>query len=50
MRFGETEKFGRGLKTSAAKEKVSLENRNARPKIQIVRGKRNRQPNFRVFG
>jgi len=42
------------LKSSAEKEKVPLENRNVQRKIQIVGGKRNRQPenqNFsRIFG
>ena len=48
------EKFSGGIKTSAEKEKVWLENRNVQPKIQIFGGKRSRQPenqNFsRIFG
>jgi hypothetical protein len=42
------------LKSSAEELKAPLENRNVQPKIQIVSGKRSRQPenqNFsRIFG
>jgi len=37
------------LKSSAEKQKVSLKNRNVQPKIQIVGGKRNRQPENQNF-
>jgi hypothetical protein len=47
-------KFSGKLKSSAEKQKVSLENRNVQPKIQILGGKRNRQPEnqnvSRIFG
>jgi hypothetical protein len=43
-RFRKIEKFGGGLNGSADEEKVSLDNRNAQPKIQIAGGKRSRWP------
>jgi hypothetical protein len=53
-RFRKIEKFSGGLNRSAEEEKVSLENRNAQPKIQIVGGKRSRWPEnqnvSRIFG
>jgi hypothetical protein len=52
--FRKIQKFSGSLDGSAEEEKVTLENRNAPPKIQIAGGKRSRWPEnqdfSRVFG